>query len=139
LQANEDVEMNTVDPRTTKLKCLILDADVNSLREISRVVMNNPALDLVNASKTGRAALYALKEAHVDLIFMNPALPDANGFDLIASLPDPPMVVIISDRQDYAYYAYRIDAVDYRLKPFTPDLLQASLDLVYRRMRLNAK
>jgi two-component system, LytTR family, response regulator len=128
--------MKLDDFRSKKLKCLLIDADVNSLREISRVIMNNSTIDLVSTCKTGRAAINVLKETQIDLIMMNPALPDANGFDLIASLPNPPIVVIISDRQDYAYYAYRIDAVDYRLKPYTPDLLLDSLELVYRRMLL---
>ncbi|MFN8396362.1 MAG: hypothetical protein U0176_17185 [Bacteroidia bacterium] len=95
--------------KNNKLKCLlIMDADVNNLREpYSRVVINNPRLELVNTCKTGRAAVNLLKETPVEeLILINPALPDANGFDLMASLPDKPAVVIISDRGDYTYYAY---------------------------------
>lgn len=130
--------MKVEDLQKTKLKCLLIDADVNSLREISRTVMSNPALDLVTTCKTGRAALNILKEMPIDLILMNPALPDANGFDMIASLAKPPVVVIISDREDYAYFAYRIDAVDYRLKPFTPDLLAGCLERVYRRLVYNS-
>jgi two-component system, LytTR family, response regulator len=129
--------MKIEDFQKKRLRSLLIDADVNSLREISRVIMNNPATDLVNTCKTGRAAVNVIKEMPIDLIFMNPALPDANGFDLIASLDIQPIVVIISDRQDYAYYAYRIDAVDYRLKPYTPDLLSLSLERVYRRLLLN--
>lgn len=120
--------------KSKKLKCLLIDADVNSLRELSRVVINNPRLELVNTCKTGRAAVNLLKETPVELILINPALPDANGFDLMASLPDKPPVVIISDRGDYAYYAYRIDAIDYRIKPITPDLLNQILDRVFQRL-----
>lgn len=119
-----------------KLRCLLIDADVNDLRELSRVVVNNARLELVNTCKTGRAAVNIMKESPVDLILINPALPDANGFDLMASLPDAPMVVIISDRQDYAYYAFRIDAVDYRIKPISPDLLHTILDRVFLRLRM---
>jgi DNA-binding NarL/FixJ family response regulator len=129
--------MKLDDFRKMKLKCLLIDADVNSLREVTRVIINEGTLELVSTCKTGRAAVNLLKEMPVDLIVMNPALPDANGFDLVASLPEPPITIIISDRQDYAYYAYRIDAVDYRLKPYTPDLLRASLEAVYRRLLLN--
>lgn len=120
--------------KNKKLKCLLIDADVNGLRELSRVVINNPRLELVNTCKTGRAAVNLLKETPVELILINPALPDANGFDLMASLPDKPPVVIISDRGDYAYYAYRIDAIDYRIKPITPDLLNQILDRVFQRL-----
>jgi two-component system, LytTR family, response regulator len=125
-----------LDIQKKKLKCVIIDADVNELREFSRVVVNNTRLELINTCKTGRAAVYLLKEHPVDLIFINPALPDANGFDLMASLPDKPMVVIISDRMDYAYYAFRIDAVDYRIKPISNDLLNQIIDRVILRMMM---
>lgn len=129
--------IDTKELQKKKLRTLIIDGDVNSLREESRVVLNNPSLELVNTCKTGRAAVNVVKETQVDLIIMNPALPDANGFDIIASLPDAPVVIVISDRQDYAYYAYRIDAVDYRLKPFTQEILVACLERVYRRLAYN--
>ena len=119
-----------------KLKCLLIDADVNALRELSRVVINNPMLELANTCKTGRAAVHFLKETKVDLILINPTLPDANGFDLMASLPDSPIVVIISDRQDYAYFAYRIEALDYRIKPIAPDILNQIVDRVTRQLAL---
>jgi response regulator of citrate/malate metabolism len=72
--------MTGADPQ--KLRCLLIDADVNALRELSRVVINNPHLELVNTCKTGRAAVHLLKDTKVDIILINPALPDANGFDL---------------------------------------------------------
>ncbi len=128
--------MTIEDLQKKKLRTLLVDADVNSLREVSRVIMNNPAFELLNTCKTGRSAINVIKETPIDLIIMNPALPDANGFDVIASLENPPVVVIISDRQDYAYYAYRVDAVDYRLKPVTGELLNGILDRIYRRLLL---
>jgi two-component system, LytTR family, response regulator len=130
------LEKEHMDLQNKKLRCVVIDPDVNELREFSRVVINNPRLELVNTCKTGRSAVNLLKEHKVDLIFINPALPDANGFDLMASLPDSPMVVIISDRMDYAYYAFRIDAVDYRIKPISPDLLNQMIDRVILRMMM---
>lgn len=118
------------------LKCLIVDADVNSLRDTSRIVTNHPNLEVVNTCKTGRSAYNTMMEGGIDLIFMNPALPDANGFDLIDSLKEQPYVIILSDRPDYAFFAYRIDAVDYRLKPLTLERLNESLERVFLRIRM---
>jgi two-component SAPR family response regulator len=119
-----------------KLKTLLVDADVHALRELTRVILNSPRLELVNTCKTGRAAVNVLKEFPVDLVIMNPALPDANGFDLIASMPKPPLVIIISDREDYAFFAYRIDAVDYRLKPLAGQRMDESIDRVFLRLMM---
>lgn len=118
------------------LKCLLIDADVNSLRETTRIVGNHPNLEIINTCKTGRSSFNSLNEGNVDLLFMNPALPDANGFDLVASMENPPLVIILSDRPDYAFYAYRIDAVDYRMKPLTQDRLEETLNRVYMRIKM---
>jgi two-component system, LytTR family, response regulator len=123
-------------PIEKKIRCLLIDADVMSLRECSRMVINSPRLELVNTCKTGRSAVNILKDYEVDLVIMNPALPDANGFDLIAALEVQPEVIIISDKPDYAFFAYRIDACDYRLKPLTTAKLDESLDRVFMRMML---
>ena len=52
------------------------------------------------------------------------------------ALPISPIVVIISDRQDYAYFAYRIEALDYRIKPIAPDILNQIVDRVTRQLAL---
>ncbi len=118
------------------LKCLIIDPDVNALRETSRMIDNHPQLEIINSCKTGRSAYFTLNDSEIDLVFMNPALPDTNGFDLIKAMDNPPLVVILSDRPDYAFYAYRIDAVDYRMKPLIADRLEVTLDRVYMRLAM---
>lgn len=116
----------------TKLKCLIVDPDVFSLREIKLFITEHPRLELIMTCKTGRAAANCLKNEQPDLIILNPALPDINGFDLIADMPDPPPVIVVADRMDYAYYAYRIGAFDYRVKPVKTVQFEQSLGRVLR-------
>ncbi|MFM2375034.1 MAG: hypothetical protein RLZZ165_131 [Bacteroidota bacterium] len=119
-----------------KLRCLLIDSDVSELRGVARIIVNHPDLELVNSCRTGRSAVNLLKKTMVDFIMINPALPDTNGFDLVASLPNPPVVVIISDRQDYAYYAFRIQALDYRLKPITPEILRLVVARVHTHLQM---
>jgi DNA-binding LytR/AlgR family response regulator len=54
----------------------------------------------------------------------------------VSSLPNPPIVVIMSDRQDYAYYAFRIQALDYRLKPITPEILRLVVARVHAYLQM---
>lgn len=117
------------------LRTLIIDPDVYFLRELKSMVINNPLLELSQICKTGRAAGNFLKSNEVDLILLNPALPDKNGFDMITHLNKVPPTIVIADRQDYAYYAFRIGAFDYRVKPLSLDQFNASLDRVFRAYR----
>lgn len=117
------------------LRTLIIEPDVVFLRELKAMVDDNPNLTLSQACRTGRAAMNYLRSEKVDLILLNPALPDKNGFDLIVSLPDVPPTLVFADRTDYAYYAFRIGAFDFRSKPVSVAQFRQSLERVFRAVR----
>jgi DNA-binding NtrC family response regulator len=122
-------DMSTDSP-IQKLSVVLVDSDLYGIRDMQRYVLNTPELELLHTCKTGRGALNFFKHEHADLMIINPALPDANGFDLIASLIDPPQIIVVAERPDYAYFAYRIQAVDYLLKPVAHE----QMDQVVKRV-----
>ncbi|HHG84940.1 MAG TPA: response regulator, partial [Bacteroidetes bacterium] len=119
-----------------KISVLLVDSDLKGLRELQRYMIHDQRLELAQPCKSGRGALSFLKHKKVDLIILNPALPDANGFDLIASLPDPPATIIVADRKDYAYFAYRIQAIDYLLKPLSVGELDQAISRIITQINL---
>jgi two-component SAPR family response regulator len=114
------------------LKVLVVEPELNSMRELKILVNNHERLELGFACKTGRIATNYLKSDHPDLIIMNPALPDVNGFDLVATFVDPPPIILFADRDDYAYFGFRIGAFDYRVKPVKAPQFEASINRVLR-------
>ena len=54
----------------------------------------------------------------VDLIFVDINMPDLNGLDFIRSLISPPLVIFTTAYSEYAVDGFKLDAVDYLLKPF---------------------
>ena len=77
-----------------------------------------------------------LDEVEVDVIFIDINMPDLNGLDFVKSLKNPPMVVFTTAYQEYALDGYKVEAVDYLLKPFgMGDVLQAA-NKVKRRYEL---
>ena len=63
-------------------------------------------------------------------------MPDLNGLDFVRSLHHPPMVVFTTAYQEYAVQGYKVDAIDYLLKPFgMSDILRAA-DKVKRQYDL---
>jgi two-component system LytT family response regulator len=54
-------------------------------------------------------------------------MPDLNGMDFVKSLTSPPMVVFTTAYSEYAIDGFKVDAVDYLLKPFgMDDMLRAA-------------
>ena len=55
----------------------------------------------------------------MDLIFVDINMPDLNGVDFVRSLTQRPMVVFTTAYSEYAVEGFKLDAVDYLLKPFS--------------------
>ena len=59
-----------------------------------------------------------LENDTVDAIFCDINMPDLNGMDFVKSLTVPPLVVFTTAYSEYAVEGFRVNAVDYLLKPF---------------------
>ena len=75
-----------------------------------------------------------LEREVVDAIFCDINMPDLNGMDFIKSLACPPLVVFTTAYSEYAVEGYKVDAVDYLLKPFGLDEFRRAAEKLRRRM-----
>jgi two-component system LytT family response regulator len=66
------------------------------------------------------------------VVFLDVAMPELNGFEVLASLPadEAPLVVFVTAYDEYAVRAFDVDAVDYLLKPFEGSRVHAAVDRV---------
>ena len=53
----------------------------------------------------------------VNVIFVDINMPDLNGMDFVKSLENPPCIVFVTAYSEYAVEGFRVDALDYLLKP----------------------
>ena len=68
-----------------------------------------------------------LADEDIDLILVDINMPDLNGLDFIRSLIYHPLVIFTTAYSEYAVDGFKLDAVDYLLKPFEfQDLLKAA-------------
>jgi two-component system LytT family response regulator len=77
-----------------------------------------PTLELVAACSNAAEAQAVLDAESVDLLFVDINMPDINGIDFVRGLENPPMVIFTTAYSEYAIEGFRLDAVDYLLKPF---------------------
>jgi len=100
------------------MNCIIVDDDVLSCRLIEEFVKKSSSLRLAgvfNDSVSARNALMSNRE--IELIFLDVQMPEMNGFDFIASLDNPPNIIMVSSDEHFAFKAYDQNVVDYLLKP----------------------
>ena len=100
------------------LKCIAIDDEPLALRQITGYISKIPYLEL-SATFNAIDAQQRLTEEPADLIFADINMPDLNGVDFVRALPDRPMVIFTTAYSEYAVEGFKLDAVDYLLKPFS--------------------
>lgn len=100
------------------IKCLAIDDEPLALRQLSTYIGKVPFLQLVASCQSALDASAILADQDIDAIFIDINMPDLNGMDFVRSLQNPPIVVFTTAYSEYAVEGYKVDAVDYLLKPF---------------------
>ena len=100
------------------LKCVAIDDEPLALRQLTAYIAKIPYLELVATCRDALEAQQLLSRRAVDLIFVDINMPDLSGVDFVRSLVDRPMVIFTTAYSEYAVEGFKLDAVDYLLKPF---------------------
>ncbi len=85
-----------------------------------------PELDVVAKVGDGQEALHAVMDLHPQILWLDIRMPTMNGMEVLRklqSLPEPPLVVLVTAYDDYALQAFEDNAVDYLLKPVSSSRL----------------
>lgn len=113
-----------------------MDDEPLALGQLKAYISRVPFLELAAACPDTYSALQAMEETHVDAIFADINMPDLNGLEFIRSLSNPPLVVFTTAYSDYAIEGYKVNAVDYLLKPFSFDEFLKAAQKVRQRHEL---
>ena len=101
-----------------KIRCLAIDDEPLALQQIVTYINKVPFLELAAQCQSAVEARQFLENDTVDAIFCDINMPDLNGMDFVKSLVSPPLVVFTTAYSEYAVEGFRVNAVDYLLKPF---------------------
>jgi len=101
------------------ITCIAVDDEANALKVIELYAQKVEKLNLqATFTNPVRAAEYLARHT-VDLVFLDINMKSLNGFELLESLPHPPLVIFTTAYSEYAVKSYTVDALDYLVKPFT--------------------
>lgn len=110
------------------INCIVIDDEPLALRQIESYVKKTPFLHLLKACHRSLDAAEIIENQEVDVVFTDINMPDCNGMNFVKSLQNPPLIVFSTAYEEYAVESYRIDAIDYLLKPYGyQDFLKVAL------------
>lgn len=108
------------------LNCCIIDDEPLARDLLESYVRKTPFLSLTGKFPSAVNALKASALDQVDLLLLDIQMPDLNGMDFSRMVPERTRVIFTTAFEQYALDSYRVNALDYLLKPISyPDFLQA--------------
>lgn len=118
------------------MNCIIVDDSTLQRMAVAKLIKNHPLLTLVAEYSNAIEAKNGLKSENVDLIFLDVEMPIVSGFDLLESLNEPPQVILVTGKAEYALKAFDYDVTDYLQKPITIDRFEASVKRAIDKFKL---
>ncbi len=108
------------------ITCIIVDDEPLARDILVEYTSKISFLQLVAECKNAYEASAALQEHTVDLMFLDIQMPDISGMKLLDTLEQKPYIIFTTAYSDYAVEGFAKNAVDYLLKPISPErFLQA--------------
>lgn len=104
------------------LRAVIIENEIKAQRLLSKIVVEYcPYVEVVGLAASIKEAKIVLEKERPDLVFLDIQLDDGDGFDLLDLLQDLPIKIIFTTAFDtYAIRAIKYNAIDYLLKPISP-------------------
>ena len=109
------------------LNCAIVDDEPLALGLLESYVNKTPFLQLVGKYSSAVQAMNELPEKHIDLLFLDIQMPELNGLEFSKMVDFKTRIVFTTAFGQYAIDGYKVNALDYLLKPISyVDFLQAA-------------
>jgi len=118
----------------------IVDDEPLSRDLLDRLLADQADITVVGRYKNGREAIKGLQAQPVDVVFLDIQMPGLNGFDVVKELQADtmPLVVFATAHSEFAVDAFELHAVDYVLKPFSPERIAEALSRCHERLAARA-
>lgn len=104
---------------TIPLRCLLVDDDPLSVQIVENCVAATPFLTATASCNSAVAAAEVLRTQAIDVLFLDVEMPLMSGIDLLKTIQNPPLVILITSSKEYAVEAFEFDVVDYLIKPIS--------------------
>lgn len=119
---------------TTTIRTMIVDDEDLARQVIREMLKPHPEVEIVAECANGFNAVKMVAEFKPDLIFLDVQMPKLDGFEVLELIGNDAAVIFATAYDEHAIRAFEVHAVDYLLKPFRAERLDAALDRAKERI-----
>lgn len=121
---------------TNKYKCIIVDDEpkaVELLQDSINELYEN--IEITASYNNWKPALQAMKTNECDIVFLDISMPQKNGMDLLALVPElKSEIIFVTAHSEHALDAFGFGATGYVLKPINDTLLYKTINKAIERI-----
>ncbi|MFD2743882.1 MULTISPECIES: LytR/AlgR family response regulator transcription factor [Sphingobacterium] len=110
------------------IKTILIDDEPLARSILLEYLQSHPEFDVVAECNDGFEGVKAIQQHKPDLVFLDIQMPKLTGFEMLELLDDQPHIIFTTAFDEFAIKAFEKNAVDYLLKPISPDRFEKSLD-----------
>ena len=101
------------------IKVVAIDDEPLALQLVKGYIEKTPFLELAGAFDNPVDAVVYIRSSEVDIVLLDIQMPDITGTELARVISGGPKIIFTTAYEKYALEGFRLDAVDYLLKPFS--------------------
>lgn len=114
------------------LNCAIIDDEPLAADLLASYAKKTPELNLIGVYDSAVKAMTVLRNNPVDLLFLDIQMPELSGLEFAGLLPPETKIVFTTAFNQYAIDGYKVNAVDYLLKPISFETFVKSVNKVVK-------
>lgn len=101
------------------MRTIVVDDDDLSRSVIEDLIAESSDIELIKSCEDPVEAFKAIKDEHIDLVFLDIEMPKMDGMEMIRSLNPLPQVILVTSHTEYALESYEYNVTDFIQKPIT--------------------
>ena len=122
-----------------RIRTLIVDDEPLAREGVALALEHERDVEIVGSCEDGPSAVRAIRDLNPDLVFLDVKMPGLDGFAVIDEIgaDKMPPVIFLTAYEEHALRAFRVNAIDYLLKPIDAAELGKSVERARRRLNQN--
>ena len=138
-----DIMLFMQDRATATLTAIIVDDEKLAQDELAYLIRDFPDIEVIGLARHGLEAVELIQKHEPDLVFLDVQMPGLDGLGVVRQLRvkgiELPHIIFTTAFDQYAVEAFRLEAMDYLLKPIERSRLEETLDRARRAIQEQQK
>jgi two-component system LytT family response regulator len=118
-----------------RIRAIIVDDEKRCIANLQHYLSGYPLIEVIATANTATEALKIINENEIDVAFFDVEIFDENVFDIIQRIGKLNFeVVFVTAYDQYAVKAFKVEALDYLLKPLSQEEVTQCYNKIYKKL-----